>query len=522
MKCLFKYKWVKLRRDLLPRGKGIMGYWAKLASRVAFRKGNAFYCGHVNKVEVGEWVGGVMGLKSILEVSNKQKALDILSKLSELGYIEYELEGDTKKLRYKILDYVFECSGAECENDNVYATNEFGFICVPRNITERLIEKGYVFEESDAWLDLWIHTIFNDQKNFLTFFSPGVTFGDFFSFLSLEALSKRWGWEKTKTWRFFQKNKEVYKLIRLPGTYGCLIYNKLYPVNKEIQIPDSEKIEAILIKTKEIFNEYGIDCRHSNLAVLIHEYSELLIEKYFQKENSVALFDYIIRAYISPCWSFCNYWYDCKGIYISTKVKFRKNKIRGPCELLGLSEKRRTKMLRSKGASAKSDVREMSLKNFESAKKRVVLLAMQMYRTYYFELGLLKENLYKEYGLPKEISFEKLICWEPANKSLQSEIASIRNIYVLLKALKNATERLSRFPEKGEKLYYIMKEAYFSCREKTTLQIANELGISITYCYKLRSLAYKLLARILWNIPVDVNGEPTSFYSLYKEVCYGK
>ena len=170
MKCLFKYKWVKLRRDLLPRGKGIMGYWAKLASRVAFRKGNAFYCGHINEVEVGEWVGGMMGLKSILGVSNKQKALDILSKLSELGYIEYELEGDTKRLRYKILDYVFECSGAECENDNVYATNEFGFICVPRNITERLIEKGYVFEESDAWLDLWIHTIFNDQKNFLTFF----------------------------------------------------------------------------------------------------------------------------------------------------------------------------------------------------------------------------------------------------------------------------------------------------------------------------------------------------------------
>ena len=163
MKCLFKYKWVKLRRDFLPPGKGIIGYWAKLASRVAFRKGNAIYCGHINEVEVGEWVGGMIGLKSILGVSSKQKALEIMEKLSELGYIEYELDGDTRKLRYKILDYVFECSGAECENDNVYATNEFGFICVPRNITERLIEKGYVFEESDAWLDLWIHTIFYDK-----------------------------------------------------------------------------------------------------------------------------------------------------------------------------------------------------------------------------------------------------------------------------------------------------------------------------------------------------------------------
>lgn len=35
MKCLMKYKWVKH----LPQGKGIMGYWAKLVSCTAFRKG---------------------------------------------------------------------------------------------------------------------------------------------------------------------------------------------------------------------------------------------------------------------------------------------------------------------------------------------------------------------------------------------------------------------------------------------------------------------------------------------------
>ncbi len=334
MKCLFKYEWVKLRRDLLPPGKGIMGYWAKLASRVAFRKGKAFYCGHVNEVEVGEWIGGMIGLKSILGVSNKQKALDIMNKLSELGYIEYELESDTKKLKYKILDYVFECSGTESEDDNVYATNEFGFICVPRNITNRLIEKGYVFEESDAWLDLWTHATFNDKKIFLTFFAPSVAFCDFFAFLSLEALSKRWGWEKTKTWRFLKKNKEVYKLIRLPGTYGCLIYIKHYPLNKEILIPTSEKIEEIFIKVKTIFNEFGIDCGHSKLGVLIQEYSELLIKNYFDKENSVALSNNIIHAYISPCWSFGNYLYDCNRILILTKIGL-KNKIRGPCELLG-------------------------------------------------------------------------------------------------------------------------------------------------------------------------------------------
>ena len=36
MKCLLKYQWVKLPRNQLPPGKGIMGAWARLASRAAF------------------------------------------------------------------------------------------------------------------------------------------------------------------------------------------------------------------------------------------------------------------------------------------------------------------------------------------------------------------------------------------------------------------------------------------------------------------------------------------------------
>ena len=53
MKCLMKYQWVKLPRNHLPEGKGVMGAWAKLASRAAFRKGQASYCGHINAVRPG-------------------------------------------------------------------------------------------------------------------------------------------------------------------------------------------------------------------------------------------------------------------------------------------------------------------------------------------------------------------------------------------------------------------------------------------------------------------------------------
>ncbi|WP_257789561.1 hypothetical protein [Acutalibacter muris] len=37
MKCLQKYNWVKLPRNAIPTGKGLMGAWMRLASRAAFR-----------------------------------------------------------------------------------------------------------------------------------------------------------------------------------------------------------------------------------------------------------------------------------------------------------------------------------------------------------------------------------------------------------------------------------------------------------------------------------------------------
>lgn len=81
LKCLMKYEWVKLRRDTLPVGKGIMGAWAKLAARAAFRKGHASYCGHKNAVSPGMWSGGIVGLKSILGTRSRTQALEIMDKL---------------------------------------------------------------------------------------------------------------------------------------------------------------------------------------------------------------------------------------------------------------------------------------------------------------------------------------------------------------------------------------------------------------------------------------------------------
>ena len=91
MKCLMKYEWVKLMRSHLPQGKGVTGAWMNLASRTAFRKGIATYCGYKNEVSPGMWSGGIVGIKGILGIKKKSDALLMLDKLSELGYIKTDI-----------------------------------------------------------------------------------------------------------------------------------------------------------------------------------------------------------------------------------------------------------------------------------------------------------------------------------------------------------------------------------------------------------------------------------------------
>ena len=113
MKCLLKYQWIKLPRNQLPPGKGIMAYGlAWFQGRL--RSGKATYCGYINEVTVGTWAGGIVGLKSIMGMKRRQQALEMMDRLADLSYIGYTLDPKSKKLTYKITDWVVRCSGEPC------------------------------------------------------------------------------------------------------------------------------------------------------------------------------------------------------------------------------------------------------------------------------------------------------------------------------------------------------------------------------------------------------------------------
>ena len=339
MQCLQRYDWVKLMRSRLPEGKGVMSAWAKLASRAAFRKGTSTYCGYRNPVKPGMWAGGVVGLKSILGVKKRHQALQTMDMLQELGYISYELDLNTKKLTYQILDWVVKCSGAECMDGAVYTTDGYGFLCLPRNITQRLAAQNYQFEEADAWLDLWCHTVSNDRRNAFSFLAPSVQYGKYGAVLTLETLGQRWGWEKTKVWRFFQKHGDVFTLYRLPGSYGCLVFNQLYPTGAEVSLPTQDDIVRILDEIRILARntrKRGTD--HEHISRMVAWYSRQVLERQAttvsarDNKDRVALSDPILlRAYFSLCRICKKCGYDCGRVSICSQPQASMNTIRGPC-----------------------------------------------------------------------------------------------------------------------------------------------------------------------------------------------
>ena len=342
MKCLSKYKWIKLTRSNLPVERGILGYWAKLTSRAAFRKGNAYYCGHSNPVTPGMWSGGIVGIKSILGVRRRSQALQIMQELKELGYITFSLDPVTKKLTYEITNWVVKHCGKPSKSGAVYATDGYGFFCVPRSITQRLIDNNRIFDEADAWLDLWCHTVYRDYGNAFSFLAPVIQFGTYGSVLTLEKMGRRWGWEKTKVWRFFKRNSDTFALYRLPGSYGCLIFNLKY-YDEQITIPEEKAVLRLLNDIRYAFNRnYGAGTDNERLNRMIAWNSRAVVKRYEEEalraKNGVASEDPYIRAYFSHgrnCRYSRNCHYDCSGVLIGAAASFDKgNEIRGPCFLI--------------------------------------------------------------------------------------------------------------------------------------------------------------------------------------------
>lgn len=221
-KILRCYPWVAVeRRSVRGSEGGYMSYLLKLMGSAACKDGQIKYYRYTNDVSAGEWAGGIVGLKSILEIKSSQEAREIMLKLVDYGYINFSECEQTGILRFNIGKLWYSYNIVNSENSPV-CTSE-GYICVPRNVTQPLIERGVVFSDYDALTDLNCHVSYNDPYNPLSLIGKTVNINDC-PILSMDDLAMRWGWSKAKVSRFFSKYDHLYSLIKLPGAYGMTVY----------------------------------------------------------------------------------------------------------------------------------------------------------------------------------------------------------------------------------------------------------------------------------------------------------
>ena len=138
---------------------------------------------------------------------------------------------------------------------------------------------------------------------------------------------------------------DVFALYRLSSSYGCLIFNKRYPVDAEVSLPEQEEI----MKTVGQIRELSADVpkkgsEHEHLSQMVAWYSRKLtcglveIEDEPGKKFRIAHSDTIIYTYLSLCRNCKNCNYDCQKVNITKLVVQDRKQIRGPCGAIDLTK----------------------------------------------------------------------------------------------------------------------------------------------------------------------------------------
>lgn len=183
--------------------------------------------------------------------------------------------------------------------------------------------------------------------------APAVQYGKYGAILTLETLGQRWGWEKTKVWRFFQKHGDVFALYRLSSSYGCLIFNKRYPVDAGVSLPEQEEIMETVGEIRGLSADVPKKgSEHEHLSRMVAWYSRKLTYDLVENGNEsgdegkaesgekfrVAHSGTIIYTYLSLCRNCKNCNYDCQKVNITTLAVQDRKQIRGPCGAVDLTE----------------------------------------------------------------------------------------------------------------------------------------------------------------------------------------
>ncbi len=179
-------------------------------------------------VFAGEWICKITELTALLRAKNRGEMLGILINLQKRHLITYEILGRGNFVKFRILNWNKNNSAfdynAPCQKDN-------GFFFLPISTANELISTQRA-SEMDILLDLWVNTVYNDNRVQGSHIGPVVYMrnGSGNPLVSYETLARRWNMSKPTVGRYLKKLRDLgyITLNSFSGTYGTVIYLQNY------------------------------------------------------------------------------------------------------------------------------------------------------------------------------------------------------------------------------------------------------------------------------------------------------
>ena len=197
------------------RNEGTLHLFSLMAlySYADFRSNRREIDGQIYLESPGQWICKASALPRILRAHSKEEALKLMDYFRDAGLLDFEmLDADTGLLRFSIADWSKHCIHL---NYNYYSYKGSGFFFFPLPVGRQLLKAARrsgprLFSELDAIMDLWLHTILNDEKVAGSEFMPVVYYKNMNGqpLLSYSYLAKRWGWSKSRVGRFVLRLEE--------------------------------------------------------------------------------------------------------------------------------------------------------------------------------------------------------------------------------------------------------------------------------------------------------------------------
>lgn len=218
------------------RGSGLF-YYTVLCSYVNFRTSYRCIEGISYTVFPGEWVCTLKELAGWFRARSHRQALGVMDDLQARGLIGYTLLGRGRVVKYRVCDWKLHNTVLDyhcpCQKDS-------GFFFLPIATAAELVSSGRC-SEMDAVLDLWLSTVYNDDRVQGSDVGPVVYLrnGTGSPLINSSELGQRWGVSKSTAWRMLKKLKELgyISLLSFPGRKGSVIYLQGY-LSTMFQISD--------------------------------------------------------------------------------------------------------------------------------------------------------------------------------------------------------------------------------------------------------------------------------------------